>query len=164
MKRVVLAALGMTLGAAAVAEPPPPPDPELRKVLLEAVRAADSFEHRFEAEVWLADMSDRMARYVPRAMPDTQERLAFLRLLHSEARRANVPPELVLLPAWSPINIYRMSAWSRTIVEVLRENRMPPSRVAPPDRRYGEFVGMPEPTPDEIDIIATHSTTPQKSR
>ncbi len=27
-----------------------------------------------------------------------------------------VPPELNLLPAWSPINIYRMSAWSRTIV------------------------------------------------
>jgi squalene-hopene/tetraprenyl-beta-curcumene cyclase len=27
-----------------------------------------------------------------------------------------VPPELVLLPNWSPINIYRMSAWSRTIV------------------------------------------------
>jgi squalene-hopene/tetraprenyl-beta-curcumene cyclase len=27
-----------------------------------------------------------------------------------------VPPELVLLPAWSPINIYRMSAWSRTIL------------------------------------------------
>jgi squalene-hopene/tetraprenyl-beta-curcumene cyclase len=27
-----------------------------------------------------------------------------------------VPPELVLLPTWSPINIYRFSAWSRTIV------------------------------------------------
>jgi squalene-hopene/tetraprenyl-beta-curcumene cyclase len=27
-----------------------------------------------------------------------------------------VPPEIVLLPQWSPINIYRMSAWSRTIV------------------------------------------------
>src|SRR5205823_3201089 len=26
-----------------------------------------------------------------------------------------VPPELMLLPTWSPINIYRMSAWSRTI-------------------------------------------------
>lgn len=26
------------------------------------------------------------------------------------------PPELVLLPDWSPINLYRMSAWSRTIV------------------------------------------------
>jgi len=27
-----------------------------------------------------------------------------------------VPPELVLLPRWSPINIYKMSAWSRTIL------------------------------------------------
>ena len=26
-----------------------------------------------------------------------------------------VPPEMVLLPSWSPINIYRFSAWSRTI-------------------------------------------------
>jgi squalene-hopene/tetraprenyl-beta-curcumene cyclase len=27
-----------------------------------------------------------------------------------------VPPELILLPNWFPVNIYRMSAWSRTIV------------------------------------------------
>lgn len=27
-----------------------------------------------------------------------------------------VPPELVLLPAWAPFNIYEMSSWSRTIV------------------------------------------------
>ncbi|MEX2188810.1 MAG: prenyltransferase/squalene oxidase repeat-containing protein [Pirellulales bacterium] len=26
-----------------------------------------------------------------------------------------VPPEFVLLPAWTPVNIYRISAWSRTI-------------------------------------------------
>ena len=26
-----------------------------------------------------------------------------------------VPPEMILLPNWSPINIYRISAWSRTI-------------------------------------------------
>ncbi|MBI2479893.1 MAG: squalene--hopene cyclase [Planctomycetia bacterium] len=26
-----------------------------------------------------------------------------------------VPPEMVLLPNWSPVNIYRISAWSRTI-------------------------------------------------
>ncbi|PQO26321.1 prenyltransferase/squalene oxidase repeat-containing protein [Blastopirellula marina] len=26
-----------------------------------------------------------------------------------------VPPEMILLPNWSPINIYRMSSWSRTI-------------------------------------------------
>jgi squalene-hopene/tetraprenyl-beta-curcumene cyclase len=27
-----------------------------------------------------------------------------------------VPPELMLLPAWAPFNIYEMSAWSRTIL------------------------------------------------
>ncbi|MEO8499078.1 MAG: squalene--hopene cyclase, partial [Planctomycetota bacterium] len=26
-----------------------------------------------------------------------------------------VPPEMVLLPNWSPVNVYRISAWSRTI-------------------------------------------------
>ena len=72
------------------------PDPELREALLAAVSAADSFEHPFDAEVWLSDMSDRMLRYAPGALPDLQERLAFLRLVHGEARRANVAPELVL--------------------------------------------------------------------
>ena len=27
-----------------------------------------------------------------------------------------VPPELLLLPSWFPINLYRVSAWSRTII------------------------------------------------
>ena len=96
MKRALAAALLALVPAVAPAEMKESPDPELRKLLLEAVSAADSFEHPFEAEVWLSDMSDRMARYAPRALPDPQERLAFLRLVHSEARRASVPPELVL--------------------------------------------------------------------
>ena len=75
---------------------PGQPDPELRKLLLEAISASDSFEDRFDAEVWLSDMSTRMTRFVPKAMPDAKERLEFLRLLHAEARRAKVPPELVL--------------------------------------------------------------------
>jgi squalene-hopene/tetraprenyl-beta-curcumene cyclase len=44
-----------------------------------------------------------------------------------------VPPELVLLPKWSPINIYRMSAWSRTIVvplSIMWAHR-PQRRIAP---------------------------------
>ena len=43
-----------------------------------------------------------------------------------------VPPELILLPNWSPINIYRMSAWSRTIVvplSIMWAHR--PSRTVP---------------------------------
>jgi len=92
-----LAALGMTLWPVlAPAEMAEAPDPELRRLLLEAVNTADSFEHRYDAEVWLSDMSDRMVRYAPAALPDAAERLKFLRLVHSEARRANVPPELVL--------------------------------------------------------------------
>lgn len=92
----VLAALALLLPGAARAATLPAPDPGLRKVLLEAVSASSSFDDRFEAEVWLSDMSTRMHRFVPKAMPDLKERLDFLRLLHAEAARAGVHPELVL--------------------------------------------------------------------
>jgi mono/diheme cytochrome c family protein len=46
------------------------------------------------------------------------------------------------------------ASWSDTIVEVLRENRMPPSRLSPPDPSYGEFIAAPEPSAAEIDTIA----------
>jgi len=95
VKRLVAGALLALMPALAPASTLEP-DPELRKALIEAVNAADSFDHPFDAEVWLSDMSDRMIRYVPQAMPEAQERLKFLRLVHSEARRVNVPPELVL--------------------------------------------------------------------
>ena len=96
MTRVLAALLLALAPALAAAQAQEAPDPELRKLLLDAVNASDSFEHPFDAEVWLSDMSDRMVRYAPRALPDLQERLAFLRLVHREARRAQVAPELVL--------------------------------------------------------------------
>src|SRR6478752_7121061 len=55
-----------------------------------------------------------------------------------------VPPELVLLPNWSPINIYKMSAWSRTIVvplSIMRAHR--PVRQLPPDRSILELFLKP---------------------
>lgn len=64
----------------------------MRKLLVEAVNDADSFSDRFEAEVWLTDMSARLARQ----MPDPEERLELLRQVHYEAKRVNLPPELVL--------------------------------------------------------------------
>ena len=67
-------------------------DPELRDVLREAAESADSFPDRFEAEVWLTDMSQRLARQVP----DTEERMLILRLVHRYARMFDLPPELVL--------------------------------------------------------------------
>jgi soluble lytic murein transglycosylase-like protein len=68
------------------------PDPELRKILVAAIANTDSFNDRFDAEVWLTDMSRRLAEQVP----DATERLRILRAVHSQATRAEVPPELVL--------------------------------------------------------------------
>jgi soluble lytic murein transglycosylase-like protein len=68
------------------------PDPELREILREAASAADSFEDRFHAEVWLTDMSARLARQVQ----DADERLAILTRVHYEAARVELPPELIL--------------------------------------------------------------------
>lgn len=67
-------------------------DPELRAALLEAASATDSFEDRFAAEVWLTDMSARLARQVP----DPEERIEILTRVHYEAKRAGLEPELVL--------------------------------------------------------------------
>ena len=75
-------------GSAAIADV----DEGLRQVLLDAVAEAGSFEDRFSAEVWLSDMSQRLARQVP----DIDERLHILRTVHHEATRTDIAPELVL--------------------------------------------------------------------
>jgi len=67
-------------------------DPRLREILIEAVAEASSFEDRFAAEVWLTDMSQRLARQVP----DLSERLEILKIVHHEATASEVAPELVL--------------------------------------------------------------------
>jgi len=68
------------------------PDPELRDILREAAGAADSFDDRFDAEVWLTDMSARLERQVL----DADERMEILTRVHYEAARAGLKPELVL--------------------------------------------------------------------
>ena len=68
------------------------PDPELRKILAAAIADADSFGDRFDAEVWLTDMSRRLSRQVP----DAEERLYILKTVHQQAKLAGVEPELVL--------------------------------------------------------------------
>lgn len=68
------------------------PEPELRELLARTVAEADSFHDRFDAEVWLLDMSTRLQNY----LPQSAQRLALLRLVHLEASRAQLRPELVL--------------------------------------------------------------------
>ena len=68
------------------------PDPGVRAALMDAVSEADSFEHPFDAEVWLLDMSTRLTAY--NAAYD--DGLDILRVAHRAALRAELPPELVL--------------------------------------------------------------------
>ena len=68
------------------------PDPELREMLREAAGTADSFDDRFDAEVWLTDMSSRLERQVR----DPEERMRILTRVHQEAILAGLAPELVL--------------------------------------------------------------------
>lgn len=69
-----------------------PIDPELRAELMRTIANADSFHDRFDAEVWLLDMSTRMAPFIP----DEQARLRLLRLAHQAATRAKLKPDLVI--------------------------------------------------------------------
>lgn len=68
------------------------PDPVLRELLRQAANEADSFPDRFDAHVWLSDMSARLAKQVD----DPAERIEILKRVHYEATRADVAPELVL--------------------------------------------------------------------
>ena len=69
-----------------------PPDPELREALRSAASETPSFTDRFHAEVWLTDMSRRLQRQVR----DPEERIKILKLVHMEANRVELPPELIL--------------------------------------------------------------------
>lgn len=65
---------------------------ELRVLLQNAIESADSFKDRFDAEVWLVDMSDRLKKI----LPAKKERIELLKAVHQEATRTGLHPELVL--------------------------------------------------------------------
>lgn len=65
---------------------------ELRAKLESAIASTDSFKDRFDAEVWLTDMSTRLRQFIT----DEHERIEILKNVHQEAHRANLHPELVL--------------------------------------------------------------------
>lgn len=93
-------------------------DPRLKQRLIDALSENDNFLDRFDAEVWLLDMSSRLAR----VMPNERERFELLRLLHSEAARAELPPELVLAVIQVESNFDRFAiseAGARGLMQVM---------------------------------------------
>jgi soluble lytic murein transglycosylase-like protein len=91
---LLLLALGASCAPAspATAQKLTQPDPELVAEVQQAEADTADFEDKYAAEVWLTSMSPRMADWVP----DGAERLRLLKLIHAEASRAQVPPQLVL--------------------------------------------------------------------
>lgn len=94
--RALACASLFALASVARAGPTGEPDPELRALMAEAIKDADSFDDPYLAEIWLTDMSSRLRRYIPKALPEPESRLKFLKRVHAEATRAKLSPELVL--------------------------------------------------------------------
>ena len=102
----------------AYAAQPSDVDPELRALVKQAALETDSFNDRFDAEVWLADMSRRLEKRVP----DRRYRVDLLRHVHYEASRAGLTPEVVLavIDVESNFNQYAISvAGARGLMQVM---------------------------------------------
>ena len=70
------------------------PDDAFKNQLRQAIVEADQFEDRFAAQVWLTDMSYRLSQRAPH-IPES-ERLELLALVHKEATRSQLNPQMVL--------------------------------------------------------------------
>jgi len=67
-------------------------DEALKLRLVEALADNAGFSDRYDAEVWLVDMAERLKK----RLPTESKRLILLKHIHHEATRAKLPPELVL--------------------------------------------------------------------
>lgn len=67
-------------------------DGELSRLLKQAANEASSFRDRYDASVWLTDMSDRLRKHIP----DDNYRIQLLKNIHHEAKRSGIQPEIVM--------------------------------------------------------------------
>lgn len=94
------------------------PDAATLQHMRAAVESAESFSDRYEAEVWLMSKSSPLERFIP----DLQQRLELLRLIHREAIRAELSPEVVLavIEVESHFNPYAVSrAGAQGLMQVM---------------------------------------------
>jgi soluble lytic murein transglycosylase-like protein len=84
------------------------PTPELRSRVRAALVGAESFNDRFDAQVWLTDMAGRLGTQVA----DPAVGVEILKTAHQEATRAGLPPEMVLavIDIESAFNPYAVSS------------------------------------------------------
>ncbi len=92
--RIALLLTALTIACQGYAQSAKPAevDTALLELLRQTVSQADSFQDRFDAEVWLMSKSSSLERFVK----DPAQRLELLRKIHREATRAGLSPEVVL--------------------------------------------------------------------
>ena len=89
---IAVALLLLFVSAAAAALEKPAVDQALLSLLKQAAAKADSFDDQYDAEVWLVEKEPALARLVK----DPAQRISLFKLIHSEASRAGLSPEIVL--------------------------------------------------------------------
>jgi soluble lytic murein transglycosylase-like protein len=67
-------------------------DPELGKLLQQALNTGECFADKFDQQVWFMAMEPQLRH----AVQDSTERVAILNDVHCEARRLKLPPGLVM--------------------------------------------------------------------
>lgn len=102
---VITTLLMLVMGSGAIAAENA--DPDLASALKKAAADADSFDNAYDAEVWLVSKDASLAAIIN----DKQMRLDLLRLIHKEASRAGLQPEIVLalIQVESHFNQYAVS-------------------------------------------------------
>ena len=118
MRAVVLTLIFVLLTFTLPAATQERPDAALVALLKQAASETDSFGDRFDAQVWLTDMSARLERQVA----DPEERIDILRNVHYEATRAELPPELVLAVIDTESNFDRFAisvAGARGLMQIM---------------------------------------------
>lgn len=93
-------------------------DDGVRAHLKSAIAKSSSFKDRFDAEVWMVDMSRRLERYVK----NPEERFRLLRMIHANATAFDLDPGLVLavIQTESAFDSYAVSiVGARGIMQVM---------------------------------------------
>jgi soluble lytic murein transglycosylase-like protein len=96
----------------------PMTDPSLNSILKEAASETYSFDNPYDAQVWLVAKDRPLAQFIA----DPKQRVQLLQLVHSEALKAGLQPEIVLalIEVESSFNAYAVSnAGAQGLMQVM---------------------------------------------